>query len=278
MFSTTTSCLPHMMAHASSADVPHNSEVSTADLDSEAFVTIPSATPSSPSLFSTTTENMQLDMLTHLLEAHNNSAATTDRNCATDDPSAILLSDPSVIAMASPSSVWTTSPSISPMLLKLESPVLTNPDSTQRSARIKTKSKSKSKTTATTSSSTLTAVNTSGRKRAAVDPIEKEAKVRERVLRNRAAAQESRDKKRKYVADIEASNESLQQENAQLLKRLKTVESNNLELSQRLEALTAQFAQMQQLLSQSIKHNNPSGVGFCQYWQRRTRNLILEVP
>jgi septal ring factor EnvC (AmiA/AmiB activator) len=88
-------------------------------------------------------------------------------------------------------------------------------------------------------------------------------------LRNRAAAQESRDKKRKYVSEIEASNETLQQENCQLLKRLKTVESDNLSLHQRLEALTAQFAQMQQQLassSQTVKHNNTNqpGVGFCQ--------------
>jgi len=93
--------------------------------------------------------------------------------------------------------------------------------------------------------------------------MDKEAKARERVLRNRAAAQESRDKKRKYVSEIEASNESLQQENCQLLKRLKTVESDNLALSQRLETLTAQFAQMQQLLTQSLKQNQP-GAGFCQ--------------
>jgi hypothetical protein len=89
------------------------------------------------------------------------------------------------------------------------------------------------------------------------------------VLRNRAAAQESRDKKRKYVAEIEASNETLQEENCQLLKRLKTVESDNLSLHQRLEALTAQFAQMQQQLassSPSVKYNtnNQPGVGFCQ--------------
>ncbi|KAI8353825.1 hypothetical protein B0O80DRAFT_372194, partial [Mortierella sp. GBAus27b] len=82
-------------------------------------------------------------------------------------------------------------------------------------------------------------------KRAQADPSEKEAKALQRVLRNRAAAQESRDKKRKYVSEIEASNEQLQHENTQLLKRLKTVESDNVALSQRLEALTAQFAQMQ---------------------------------
>ena len=102
------------------------------------------------------------------------------------------------------------------------------------------------------------------KKRPAADPLDKEAKARERVLRNRAAAQESRDKKRKYVAEIEASNESLQQENVQLLKRLKTVESDNLTLSHKLEALSAQFAQMQQQLSLGMMNINNSGVGFCQ--------------
>jgi hypothetical protein len=62
------------------------------------------------------------------------------------------------------------------------------------------------------------------------------------------------------VSEIEASNELLQQENSQLLKRLKTVESDNLELSRRLESLTAQFTQMQNMLSQS----SASGAGFCQ--------------
>ncbi|KAK3815131.1 MAG: hypothetical protein J3Q66DRAFT_258465, partial [Benniella sp.] len=90
-----------------------------------------------------------------------------------------------------------------------------------------------------------TSTASASRRKATADPSEKEAKALQRVLRNRAAAQESRDKKRKYVSEIEASNELLQQENSQLLKRLKTVESDNLELSRRLESLTAQFTQMQ---------------------------------
>ncbi|KAG0209324.1 hypothetical protein BGX33_005689 [Mortierella sp. NVP41] len=137
-----------------------------------------------------------------------------------------------------------------PMVLKLESPLLTHLEIPSLSI------------TKTTKSASTSANNT--RKRSAVAPLDKEAKARERVLRNRAAAQESRDKKRKYVAEIEASNETLQQENCQLLKRLKTVERDNLALNQRLEVLTAQFAQMQQQLSsQSVKHNQP-GAGFCQ--------------
>ncbi|KAG0197804.1 hypothetical protein BGX28_008697 [Mortierella sp. GBA30] len=241
MFSTTLHSLPDMVAHASSADAPFDSEVSTADLDSEAFATTPSATSS------TSTEAMQLDMLNQLMDT------TTDSSNSTS--TSTLLSDQSIIAMTatSSSSVW-TSPSISPLVLKLESPLLTSltvPPSKSTKA-------TKSKATSTSSSTT------NSRKRpSTAEPMDKEAKARERVLRNRAAAQESRDKKRKYVAEIEASNDSLQQENCQLLKRLKTVESDNLALSQRLEALTAQFALMQQQLTQSLKQDQP-GAGFCQ--------------
>ncbi|KAF9113671.1 hypothetical protein BGX27_001088 [Mortierella sp. AM989] len=250
MFSTTLSSLPHMMAHASSAGAPFDSEVSTADLDSEAFATTPSATTTTTQQ---ATEAMDLDMLTQLLDTASNdtTTSTTEKNCATN--TAALLSDPSVIAMTTTSSSSWTSPSISPLVLKLESPLLTNLADPKIPS---TKSKTKGKASSTTSSAT------NYRKRSA-DPLDKEAKARERVLRNRAAAQESRDKKRKYVSDIESTNEALQQENSQLLKRLKTVESDNLALSQRLETLTAQFAQMQQLLSQSIKQNQP-GAGFCQ--------------
>ncbi|KAF9946244.1 hypothetical protein BGZ65_009918 [Modicella reniformis] len=247
------------MAHASSAGAPFDSEVSTADLDSEAFATNPSATLQSSS--STTgaqtmsTEAMQIDILTQLLDTTTTSTSSTDNNCATDT-TATLLSDPSIIAMTTSStSAWAaSSPSISPLALKLESPLL----SSALEPASKTPAKPKSQGKPSSSSPA-----TSSRKRTAADPSEKEAKALQRVLRNRAAAQESRDKKRKYVTEIEASNEHLQQENSQLLKRLKTVESDNLALSQRLEAFTAQFTQMQQLLSQSVKQNQP-GVGFCQ--------------
>ncbi|KAG0300078.1 hypothetical protein BGZ98_009506 [Dissophora globulifera] len=224
------------MAHASSAGAPFDSEVSNADMDSEAFATTPSASTTTTSTTASTqtlsSADMDLDMLTHLLDH----------------------SDPSIIA-------------ISPLALKLESPLLSSLPEPTRDASVKTARSTKStkgitKASALSSSSSSTATSSS-RKRSAGEPVDKEAKVRERVLRNRAAAQESRDKKRKYVSDIEASNEHLQHENTQLLKRLKTVESDNLALSQRLEVLTTQFAQMQQLLSQSVKQNQP-GTGFCQ--------------
>ncbi|KAG0280297.1 hypothetical protein BGZ96_001607 [Linnemannia gamsii] len=236
-----------MMAHASSADAPFDSEVSTADLDSEAFATTPSAThplsTTTPTALTTAEASLQFDILAQLMDTSSTLSSNSQNNSTSSSTS------------------WTASPSISPMVLKLESPLLSHlevPTSTKRSTR-----------RTSTSSTTTTTTTNSSRKRSAQDPVDKEAKARERVLRNRAAAQESRDKKRKYVSEIETSNETLQQENCQLLKRLKTVESDNLSLHQRLEALTAQFAQMQQQLassSQSVKHNNTNqpGVGFCQ--------------
>ncbi|KAF8935648.1 hypothetical protein BGZ47_009811 [Haplosporangium gracile] len=264
MFSTTKlPHLPHMMAHASSADAPFDSEVlSTADLDSLASATTPSATTSS--LTSTDASSLHLDILTQLMDTSSTSSSNSQNTSATD----LLLSDHSILATSTATS-WTTSPSISPMVLKLESPLLSNlkvPSSSTKRSSASTRRTSVATSTAPSTSN----ANNSSRKRSAADPTDKEAKARERVLRNRAAAQESRDKKRKYVAEIETSNETLQQENCQLLKRLKTVESDNLSLHQRLEALTAQFAQMQQQLassSPSIKHNtinNQPGVGFCQ--------------
>ncbi|KAF9387406.1 hypothetical protein CPC16_007068 [Podila verticillata] len=218
MFSTTLSpvLMPDMMAHASSADAPFDSEVSFADLDSEALVTTLSATPLPTFMTSTPTQT---------------ATSTSTPNC-----------DPSIIA-------------ISPLNLKLESPLLTALSESEPSSTSSSSSRRKS-----------TSTGPSLKKRPAADPLDKEAKARERVLRNRAAAQESRDKKRKYMAEIEASNESLQQENVQLLKRLKTVESDNVTLSHKLEALSAQFAQMQQQLSLAgmMNLNNNSGVGFCQ--------------
>ncbi|KAG0248371.1 hypothetical protein BG011_000146 [Mortierella polycephala] len=262
--------MPDMVAHASSAGAPFDSEVSTADLDSEAFATTPSATPPPTTL--STTEAMQLDMLNQLLDSHASSASTVTTGQNNTTESSTLPNDHSIIAMASTTSSnsvntpWLSSPSIAPSALKLELPLLTclaSPPAASSKTRSRPNRSSTSKATSPPPSGA-----TKGRKRSG-EPLDKDAKARERVLRNRAAAQESRDKKRKYVVEIETSNENLQQENCQLLKRLKTVESDNLALSQRLEALTVQFAQMQEQLAQSLKQNNNNiinnpGAGFCQ--------------
>lgn len=64
-------------------------------------------------------------------------------------------------------------------------------------------------------------------------------------MRNRAAAQESRDKKRRYVSDLEVSNKKLTEENERANKKMKTLEHQNLTLSTQLDALARQLANLQ---------------------------------
>lgn len=87
-----------------------------------------------------------------------------------------------------------------------------------------------------------------------------------RILRNRAAAQESRDKKRRYVADLETSNEQLRTENETMNKRIKLLETHNQTMSTQLSDFARQIAQLQQQL---LSNNGPSSSssvlthGFC---------------
>ncbi|CAG8719987.1 13053_t:CDS:2, partial [Acaulospora morrowiae] len=102
-----------------------------------------------------------------------------------------------------------------------------------------------------------------GRKRKAESLEEKEQRQREshdltvtivflrRILRNRHAAQMSRDKKRRQMADLESQNVVLKEENAHLSKRLKVVEEENAILSNRLETISAQLAEIQSHLAVS---------------------------
>lgn len=66
-----------------------------------------------------------------------------------------------------------------------------------------------------------------------------------RILRNRAAAQESRDKKRRYVSDLESSNKKLTEENEHANKKVKTLQDQNAILNSQLEAFTRQLATLQ---------------------------------
>ncbi|KAF7725615.1 hypothetical protein EC973_009494 [Apophysomyces ossiformis] len=68
----------------------------------------------------------------------------------------------------------------------------------------------------------------------------KDQKAKERILRNRAAAQESRDRKRRYVADLEATNEKLTKENERITKRAKMLETENQHLESQLEMFRRQ--------------------------------------
>jgi len=74
---------------------------------------------------------------------------------------------------------------------------------------------------------------------------DKDQKTKERILRNRAAAQESRDKKRRYVSDLESSNKKLTEENEKVNKKVKLLEDQNAILNSQLEAFTRQLANLQ---------------------------------
>lgn len=70
-----------------------------------------------------------------------------------------------------------------------------------------------------------------------VSLCDKDQKAKARILRNRAAAQESRDKKRRYVADLEESNKQLAQENKAIHERMQWLEAQNAFMQAQLAAL-----------------------------------------
>ncbi|CAG8446117.1 11124_t:CDS:2 [Funneliformis mosseae] len=84
-----------------------------------------------------------------------------------------------------------------------------------------------------------------GRKRKVENLEDKEHRQRERILRNRHAAQMSRDKKRRQMADLESQNMILKEENSQLSTRLKIVEEENIALSEKLDTISAQLVDIQ---------------------------------
>jgi small-conductance mechanosensitive channel len=93
-------------------------------------------------------------------------------------------------------------------------------------------------------------VKTEGKKRRrTVDPVDREAKARERTLRNRAAAQLSREKKRRYVEELETTNTQLKRDNVSLAGRLSGVEADNRQLTHKLEEMTLQLNAVQSQMS-----------------------------
>ncbi|KAI9256278.1 hypothetical protein BY458DRAFT_519559 [Sporodiniella umbellata] len=82
-------------------------------------------------------------------------------------------------------------------------------------------------------------------KKSRVSLEEKDQKTKERILRNRAAAQESRDKKRRYVTDLETKNKQLEQENDQAKKKMRTLEDQNKWLASQLEAISQHCVALQ---------------------------------
>ncbi|KAJ3089013.1 hypothetical protein HK102_007401 [Quaeritorhiza haematococci] len=114
--------------------------------------------------------------------------------------------------------------------------------------------------------------NAAGKKRK-LSPAEKEEKARERIIRNRAAAQESREKKRRYLQDLETSNQILEKQNQQLTERLQLVEDQNRKLMSHLEELSAQMKQLRdvQTLQQQQQQQQQQPI-------QRLSELIQEVP
>ncbi|KAI9883340.1 MAG: Pre-mRNA-splicing factor slt11 [Watsoniomyces obsoletus] len=78
------------------------------------------------------------------------------------------------------------------------------------------------------------------RKRAKTED-EKEQRRIERVLRNRAAAQSSRERKRKEVEGLEEEKEQIRRQNALLTAQLQQVERENQELSRRVAKMAAEM-------------------------------------
>ncbi|KNE56463.1 hypothetical protein AMAG_02267 [Allomyces macrogynus ATCC 38327] len=95
-----------------------------------------------------------------------------------------------------------------------------------------------------------------GKKRKGISEEEKLARQQDRVVRNRIAAQESRNKKRAYVdtlettaAELQETNERLQDDNERLTKRVKYLEGENKTLHSKLDWIMQQMAELRQARS-----------------------------
>jgi septal ring factor EnvC (AmiA/AmiB activator) len=119
-------------------------------------------------------------------------------------------------------------------LVSENSPMMPTPSSAKRQASISSMSSE--------GESTSDIVST---KKSRLSLDDKDQKTKERILRNRAAAQESRDKKRKYVSDLESANKKLNEENDTMNKRMKSLEHQNAILSSQLMSVTRQLANLQ---------------------------------
>lgn len=89
--------------------------------------------------------------------------------------------------------------------------------------------------------------NDYGRKRAKTED-EKEQRRIERVLRNRAAAQSSRERKRKEVEGLEEEKEAIRRQNALLTSQLRRVEMENQELSKTIAKMAAEMSVFRQMI------------------------------
>lgn len=74
---------------------------------------------------------------------------------------------------------------------------------------------------------------------------EKEERARERILRNRLAAQSSRERKRDYVSSLET-------ENGEMVTRIATLEFDNKHLQGTVSALTTRLTEMERILNMFV--------------------------
>jgi hypothetical protein len=72
-------------------------------------------------------------------------------------------------------------------------------------------------------------------KRSLVDSIDSAEKKRLRIIRNRASAQESRDRQKRYIKSLEDKNKELLELNSKMEIRLKTIEDLNASLMKRIQ-------------------------------------------
>ncbi|KAJ2665174.1 hypothetical protein IWW48_000441 [Coemansia sp. RSA 1200] len=93
---------------------------------------------------------------------------------------------------------------------------------------------------------------------ASQDPALQEARKRARVLRNRAAAQLSREKKRNHLESLEQENMELRAKNQELEERLGRAEESNTALSSKLDTLSQQLQGLQTLFLNTQKQGTPS--------------------
>ncbi|KAJ1901765.1 hypothetical protein LPJ81_003700 [Coemansia sp. IMI 209127] len=93
---------------------------------------------------------------------------------------------------------------------------------------------------------------------ASQDPAMQEARKRARVLRNRAAAQNSREKKRHHMETLEQENTELRAKNSELEERLSRAEDANAALSSKLDMLSQQFQGLQSLFLNTQKQLEPA--------------------
>jgi len=91
-----------------------------------------------------------------------------------------------------------------------------------------------------------------GRKRKG-EVVDREALRKDRMIRNRLAAQRSRERKRKEALTVEQANEKLKQRNQELEGRVQTLEQSNLDLARKLELMDSQLFQLQTHINEQRK-------------------------